>query len=74
MRDRRRSVVVDSRQIELTRREWEVLELMRRGLSTHEMAAELRISGVTVRRHISMLMAKLGVSDRKAALALLAHE
>ena len=74
VRDRRRSVVVDSRQIELTRREWEVLELMRRGLSTHEMAAELRISGVTVRRHISMLMAKLGVSDRKSALALLAHQ
>jgi DNA-binding NarL/FixJ family response regulator len=71
VRERRRSVVVGSRHVELTPREWEVLELLRRGLSTREMSAELRISGVTVRRHISMLMRKLGVGDRKSALALL---
>jgi DNA-binding NarL/FixJ family response regulator len=70
VRDRRRSVLVGSRQVELTRREWEVLELMRSGMTTREMSAELRISGVTVRRHISMLVHKLGAADRKSALAL----
>lgn len=74
MRDRRRTVSVGSRQVELTRREWEVLELLRRGLSTQEMSSELVISGVTVRRHISMLVRKLGAKDRKAALELLGDD
>jgi DNA-binding NarL/FixJ family response regulator len=70
MRDRRRTVTVGSRTVQLTPREYEVLELLRRGQSTQEMSMELLISNVTVRRHISMLMHKLGVTDRKSALAL----
>lgn len=57
----------------LTEREWEVLELMREGLSTREIAQRLKISAVTVRRHVSATLRKLGVSDRAGALALLSE-
>jgi DNA-binding NarL/FixJ family response regulator len=58
--------------VELTGREWEVLELMREGLSTAQMADRLLLSPVTVRRHISGLVQKLGVSDRPSLLRMLA--
>lgn len=48
----------------LTRRETEVARLLWDGLSTAEIAAELTIAPVTVRRHISSLAAKLGVRGR----------
>jgi DNA-binding NarL/FixJ family response regulator len=56
---------------ELTDREWEVLQLLSEGRRTGEMASSLGISAVTVRRHISALVAKLGVPDRRAAAALM---
>jgi DNA-binding NarL/FixJ family response regulator len=56
---------------ELTDREWEVLQLLSEGRRTGEMATSLGISDVTVRRHISALVAKLGVPDRRAAAALM---
>ena len=54
----------------LTDREWEVLQLLGEGASTATIAERLRISQVTARRHISTLLAKLGVSDRGAAARL----
>jgi DNA-binding NarL/FixJ family response regulator len=57
--------------VELTLREWQVLDELRRGASTREIASRLEISEVTVRRHVGALLRKLGVRDRKAALALL---
>jgi DNA-binding NarL/FixJ family response regulator len=57
--------------VELTRREREVLGLLERGLQTSEMAERLEISSVTVRRHLSELLRKLGVPDREAAVRLL---
>lgn len=48
----------------LTAREAQVLRLLRRGHSTAEIAQRLGITPVTVRRHISTLMNKLGVDDR----------
>jgi two-component system, NarL family, nitrate/nitrite response regulator NarL len=57
--------------VELSRRESEVLDLLRRGLATGEIADRLDISPVTVRRHIGLLLRKLGVPDRNAALKLL---
>jgi two-component system nitrate/nitrite response regulator NarL len=48
----------------LTDREAQVLGMVRRGRSTAEIAARLQISPVTVRRYISDLVRKLGVSDR----------
>ncbi|MDX6555164.1 MAG: hypothetical protein QOD86_1359 [Miltoncostaeaceae bacterium] len=56
---------------ELTEREWEVLELMRDGRDTREIADRLGISPVTVRRHSGELLRKLRVPDRAAALRLL---
>jgi DNA-binding NarL/FixJ family response regulator len=72
MRNQRRRLKLPARPaIELSRRESEVLELLRRGLSTGEIADRLDISPVTVRRHVGLLLRKLGVSDRAAALELL---
>ena len=55
----------------LTDREWDVLELMREGESTAEIAERLAIAPVTVRRHISEILRKLRVTDREAAVRLL---
>jgi len=48
----------------LTARESQVLGMLRRGHSTAEIAQRLTIAPVTVRRHISELVRKLGVEDR----------
>jgi DNA-binding NarL/FixJ family response regulator len=68
---RRRLPLVRQKGVELTSREWEVLELMREDLSTAEIAERLFISQVTVRSHIAAVLRKLRVPDRKAALKLL---
>jgi DNA-binding NarL/FixJ family response regulator len=57
--------------VELTQREWEVLELLRAGQSTAQIAARLSISEVTVRRHVGRMLKALRVSDREAAVRLL---
>jgi DNA-binding NarL/FixJ family response regulator len=67
---RRRIPVLGRRGVELTDREWEVLEAMRQGLTTDEIAARLFISPVTVRTHISAILRKLHVPTREAALEL----
>jgi DNA-binding NarL/FixJ family response regulator len=59
------------RGVELTAREWEVLELLRAGLSTGQIAARLSISQITVRRHVGRMLKTLQVSNRQAALRLL---
>ena len=59
------------RGVDLTSREWEVLELMKEGASTREIAERLLISEVTVRRHIGSILKKLQVSSRREALRLL---
>jgi len=48
----------------LTGRETQVLGMLRRGHSTAAIARRLNIAPVTVRRHISELVRKLGVEDR----------
>jgi DNA-binding NarL/FixJ family response regulator len=57
--------------VTLTPREWEVGELLRDGCSTAEIAERLDVSPVTVRRHIGLLLNKLGAKDRAAAVELL---
>jgi len=57
--------------VTLTPREWEVGELLREGRSTNEIAARLGVSPVTVRRHVGLLLSKLGARDREAAVDLL---
>lgn len=70
-RRRHRIPLLGRRSVELTDREWEVLDLMRKGLSTQEIADKLFISPVTVRTHVSAILRKLHVSSREAALELL---
>jgi DNA-binding CsgD family transcriptional regulator len=55
--------------IELTPRELEVLRLAARGNSAPEMAEQLVIAESTVKTHLANVYAKLGVSDRAAAVA-----
>ncbi|MCU1675510.1 MAG: Two component transcriptional regulator, CheY family [Frankiales bacterium] len=52
----------------LTSRESQVLEMLRRGLSTADMAEALFVSQGTVRSHVSALLRKLAVDDRESAL------
>jgi DNA-binding NarL/FixJ family response regulator len=74
-RERRRSVVLAGRgRVALTTREWEVAEMLLRSASTSEIAAELGVASVTVRRHVGSLERKLGVSTRAEVVALLAAD
>ena len=57
--------------VTLTPREWEVGELLREGHSTTEIASRLGVSPVTVRRHVGLLLHKLGADDRDEAVDLL---
>ena len=66
-RERRRGVLKD-RGEKLTGREWEVLELMRRGLPTAEIADRLFVSKVTVRGHAASILRKLRVPDRESLM------
>ncbi len=52
----------------LTGREAQVLGMLRRGHRTSTIAERLQISPVTVRRHISDVVHKLGVGDRTALM------
>jgi two-component system, NarL family, nitrate/nitrite response regulator NarL len=53
----------------LTQRESQVLALMAEGKSVPAMAAELTLGATTVKTHVGNVYAKLGVSDRAAAVA-----
>jgi DNA-binding NarL/FixJ family response regulator len=55
----------------LTDREWEILRLLGDSASTVQMAQRLGISEVTVRRHVSSVLGKLGVADRASAAGVL---
>ena len=55
----------------LTSREWEVLDLLARSLSTADISQELTISATAVRVHIAAIVRKLGVPDRAAAVRVL---
>jgi len=57
--------------VTLTPREWEVGELLREGRSTTEIAERLGVSPITVRRHVGLLLKKLGAENREAAVELL---
>ena len=69
-REARRVPIANHHAARLTGREWDVLELLREGLSTADMAARLFVSQTTVRTHIAAVLHKLRVPDREAAVAL----
>ena len=68
---RRTLVRVGRERVPLTIRESEVIELLRAGASTANIAAELGVAPVTVRRHIGSIERKLGVSSRAGVVRLL---
>ena len=51
---------------DLTSREWEVLSLLRDGLTTKQMASKLFVSSATVRSHVASVLKKLHLPDREA--------
>ena len=55
----------------LSEREAAVAELLSRGLSNQEIAAELSLSPHTVKRHLERVYSKLGVGSRGEAIAAL---
>ncbi|MGL5827529.1 MAG: response regulator transcription factor [Nocardioides sp.] len=57
----------------LTRREREVLRLLARGFSNAEIAAALHVGHETAKKHVSNILAKLGLPDRTKA-AVFAHK
>jgi DNA-binding NarL/FixJ family response regulator len=67
---RRRVALPGRRGKQLSSREWEVLDLLREGRTTADIARRLFVSPVTVRRHVSAILRKLGVPDRQAAIDL----
>jgi DNA-binding CsgD family transcriptional regulator len=56
----------------LTPREWEVLALLREGLTNEEISDRLGITFYTVKFHVSEILSKLGVSTRDEAVEVLA--
>jgi DNA-binding CsgD family transcriptional regulator len=57
--------------VTLSPREWEVGELLLVGSSTAEIADRLGVSPVTVRRHVGLLLRKLGAKTRDDAVEML---
>ena len=53
----------------LTPREWEVLALVREGLSNPQIGERLSISADAAKYHVSEILSKLGVSSREEAAA-----
>ena len=51
----------------MTRREVEVLQLITQGKSNRDIGQELVITESTVRRHVSNIYDKIGVSNRTEA-------
>jgi len=70
-RPRQRRIAMPEGPVELTPREWEISTLLRSGFTTREIAVRLGLSPVTVRRHVSSILKKLGAPDRQAAVRVL---
>ena len=68
---RRLALSIDDQAVELTAREFEVLDHLRKRERTAEIAARLGISEVTVRRHSSSILQKLGAPNRQAVIDML---
>jgi DNA-binding NarL/FixJ family response regulator len=70
-RSERRRFVRGPRGPQLTSREFEVLDLLRMGLTTDEVARRLFITPVTVRGYVATALKKLQAPNREAAFRML---
>jgi two-component system, NarL family, nitrate/nitrite response regulator NarL len=70
---RRRALVQSEPGPRLTSREWEVLDLMRNGLTTAAIAKRLFVAQVTVRSHAASAVRKLRAPNREAAIRMLSR-
>jgi DNA-binding CsgD family transcriptional regulator len=52
---------------DLSRRELEVLLMVARGMSNHQIAISLHLSEATIKRHLANIYPKIGVSSRREA-------
>nr|WP_204498302.1 response regulator transcription factor [Aquibacillus albus] len=52
----------------LSKREWEVLECLSKGMKNEEIGKSLFISNKTVNNHVSNILQKLKVNDRTNAV------
>jgi DNA-binding CsgD family transcriptional regulator len=68
---RRLLPTISAEGVEVTAREFEVIERLRKRERTSEIAVALGISEVTVRRHVSAVLQKLGATSRRNAIELL---
>jgi len=73
-RSKRKLFIERQRPTQLTSREWAVMELLREGLSTEEVAGRLFVAPGTVRVHVSSVLKKLRVPDRASAIRVLSGE
>ena len=62
--------IAAGRSVELTEREWRILQLLDEGQSTTTIASALFVAPVTIRSHILALKRKLEVRNRAEAIAL----
>jgi len=68
--ERRRALAPSAAVGSLSRRESEVLDLLRQGLTNAQIAERLYISAKTAEHHVSRVLTKLGVRSRAEAVAL----
>ena len=69
----RQTSLIRRNENDLTAREWEVLDCLREGLSTRQIADQLFITRTTVRRHVGSILRKLDVQCRDDAVELVAE-
>jgi len=65
----RQQLSVGGAPVSLTDREAQVLELLATAMTTQQIASELDVSPVTVRRHLSAIAGKLGKRGRRQLLS-----
>jgi DNA-binding NarL/FixJ family response regulator len=58
----------------LSRRELEVLLMVARGMSNHQIAISLHLSEATVKRHLANIYPRIGVSSRGEAVRMALSE